>query len=325
MVFFRLLVAIVVVVVLVAPFPTAAQNFPDWSAPVNLGSVVNSSGGDAAPAISKDGESLYFNSNRPGGLGAADLWVSQWDHATESWGVPVNLGVDVNTAGIDASPALSRDEHWLFFNSNRGGNLDIWVSYRQHTHDDFGWEPAVNVGPGVNSSFEESMGGFLENDDAGVSQIFFGSNRPGGVGAFDLYMSTLLADGTFGPATLIAELSSTTAEPNLTVSHTGLEAFFQSARPGGSGGQDLWTATRETVFDAWSGLENLGPSINSATVDQRPYLASDRQTLFFASDRPGGFGGLDLYVTTRAKHGESRRATPPNMTPATTTAAVGGH
>ena len=304
MVLVRLVVAVVVLVVaLVAPFPTAAQKFSDWSAPVNLGSVVNSSSADAVPAISKDGESLYFNSNRSGGFGAADLYVSQWDPATESWGVPVNLGVDVNTGGIDASPALSRDEHWLFFHSNRGGNMDIWVSYRRHTHDDFGWEPAVNVGSGVNSLFEESMGGFLENDDAGVSQIFFGSNRPFGVGGFDLYTSSLLADGTWGPATLIAELSSTVADPGLRVSHTGLEAFFFSARPGGRGGQDLWTATRETVFDAWSGLENLGPLVNSAGIDQGPYLASDRQTLFFASDRAGGFGGLDLYVTTRSKHG----------------------
>ena len=299
----RLVVAVVVLVLVVAPFPTAAQNFSDWSAPVNLGSVVNSSATDAAPAISKDGESLYFNSNRPGGSGGNDIWVSHWDRATEAWGVPVNLGEDVNTGGIEASPALSRDGHWLFFHSNRSGNMDIWVSYRRHTHDDFGWETAVNAGSGVNSTFEESMGGFLENDDTGVPQIFFASNRPFGVGAFDLYTSSLLADGSFGPATLIPELSSTAAEPGLMVSHTGLEAFFYSGRPGGSGGQDLWTATRETVFDAWSAPVNLGPTVNSATVDQRPYLASDRQTLFFASDRPGGVGGLDLYVTVRAKRG----------------------
>ena len=299
----RLVVAVVVLVLVVAPFPTAAQNFSDWSAPVNLGSVVNSSATDAAPAISKDGKSLYFNSNRPGGVGGNDIYVSRWDFSTDSWGIPVNLGEAVNTGGIEAGPALSRDEHWLFFNSNRGGNMDIWVSYRRHTHDDFGWETPVNAGPGVNSAFEESMGGFLENDDTGAPQIFFGSNRPFGVGAFDLYTSSLLPDGSFGPATLIQELSSTAADPALRVSHNGLEAFFFSGRPGGSGGQDLWTATRETVFDAWSAPVNLGPTVNSATIDQGPSLASDRQTLFFASDRPGGSGGLDLYLTVRTKHG----------------------
>src|SRR5688572_23604927 len=112
----------------------AAPKFNDWQAPVNLGPIVNSSASDAGPAVSKSGLSLYFNSNRPGGVGGNDLWVSRWDRTTQTWGIPQNLGPVVNTAGIEASPALSRDEHWLFFHSNRGGNMDIWASYREHTH-----------------------------------------------------------------------------------------------------------------------------------------------------------------------------------------------
>jgi hypothetical protein len=96
-----------------------------------------------------------------------------------------------------------------------------------------------------------------------------------------LHTSTLLTDGTFGPATLIPELNSVAADPGVMVRFDGLEAFFYSGRSGGIGGQDLWTATRETIFDAWSAPENLGPLLNSAGIDQRPYVASDRQTLFF--------------------------------------------
>jgi hypothetical protein len=152
----------------------------------------------------------------------------------------------------------------------------------------------------VNSAFEESMGGFFEND-GGAPQLFFASSRPGGVGAFDLYVSEQLVDGTFGPAALIAALSSTAAEPGVIVSIDGLEAFFYSGRPGGSGGQDLWTATRPSVSEPWSAPVNLGPVVNSAGTDQRPYLTADRQALFFASDRPGGSGALDLYMTTRTR------------------------
>jgi hypothetical protein len=149
------------------------------------------------------------------------------------------------------------------------------------------------------------MGGFFENDGGRphprrLPQIFFGSNRPG-IGAFDLYSSTLRKDGTFGPAALIAELSDVAADPGMMVDFTGLEAFFYSGRPGGVGGQDLWTATRQSVLAAWSSPVNLGPLVNSATIDQRPYIASDRQTLFFGSDRAGGQGGVDLYITTRSK------------------------
>jgi hypothetical protein len=301
MVFLRLCPAVVGLSVLLASSLVASPKFLEWSSPVNLGPVVNSTATDAAPLISKDGLSLYFNSNRTGGVGGSDIWVSHRDSLTEPWAAPLNLGAVVNTVGIEAGPTLSRDEHWLFFQSNRSGNMDIWVSYRQHTHDDFGWQAAVNLGPGVNSAFEETMGGFLENDETGAPQIFFGSNRPGGVGAFDLYRSTLLTDGTFGPATLIPELSSVAADPGLRVSFTGLEAFFFSGRPGGVGGQDLWTATRQSVFDPWSPPLNLGPLVNSTAIDQGPCLASDRQTLFFGSDRPGGRGGTDLYVTTRSK------------------------
>jgi hypothetical protein len=64
---------------------------------------------------------------------------------------------------------------------------------------------------------------------------------------------------------------------------------------------DLWAATRSTTTEPWSPPVNLGGVVNSTSSDQQPYIASDRQTLFFASDRPGGFGGLDLYVTVRLK------------------------
>lgn len=294
----RLACTALVTSVLLTLSPEAAPKFGNWQAPVNLGPIVNSTATDAAPAVSKHGQSLYFNSNRPGGFGAADLWVTRWNEATRAWGIPLNLGAMVNGTGIDASPVLSRDEHWLFFHSNRGGNMDIWVSYREHTHDDFAWQPPVNVGAGVNSAFEETMGGFFEND--GAPQIMFGSNRPG-LGGFDLYVSDQLADGTFGAATLIAALSSSAAEPGQMVSIDGLEVFFASGRPGGSGGQDLWTAIRPAVSQPWSAPQNLGPVINSAGIDQRPFLAADRQTLFFASDRAGGSGGVDLYVTTRTR------------------------
>jgi hypothetical protein len=300
---FRVALAAVGFLALLASYPAAQPKFSDWSAPVNLGPVVNSAFVDAQPAISKRGSSLYFNSNRPGGEGQNDIWVSQWDSGDQSWGSPVNLGPVINTAGTEAGPVLSRDEHWLFFHSDRPGGfggLDVWVSYREHIHNDFGWQPPVNLGPGVNSAFFDTAGGYFENDDAGVPQFFFGSNRPPGP-SFNFYVSDLLPDGTFGPATLIQELSSPMADPGLMVAFHGLEAFFFSNRPGGSGGQDVWTATRKTAFDLWSAPLNLGPLVNSSGIDQRPYIASDLRTLYFASDRDGGFGGLDMYVTTRSR------------------------
>jgi hypothetical protein len=304
MVLLRVTLTVVGLLAVLASFPTAAPRFSEWSAPANLGSVVNSSSNDSTPAVSKDGRSLYFGTNRPNGAGLLDIWVSQWDDAIGTWGAPTNLGDIVNSEFVDTAPSLSRDEHWLFFHSNRTGGrggFDLWAAYREHTHDDLGWQPPVNVGSGVNSASDETDPDYFENEDGGLPQLFYGSNRPGGPGGFDFYVSTLQLDGRFGSGNLIAELSSPVADPGLMVRFDGLEAFFFSRRSGGIlGSIDMWTATRETVFDPWSAPGHL-TSLNTAGIDQAPHIGADRETLYFASDRAGGSGGLDLYVTTRTK------------------------
>lgn len=88
--------ALVTLLVAALALPSAqAQKYSDWSAPVNLGPVINSASSDQGPAISKDGLTLYFHSNRPGGLGAFDMWVSQRASVDDPWGAPVNLGLTV--------------------------------------------------------------------------------------------------------------------------------------------------------------------------------------------------------------------------------------
>jgi Tol biopolymer transport system component len=297
----------VVLVALLASYPTAAPKYDQWSAPVNLGAVVNSTSNDQGPAISKDGLSLYFSSGRPGGSGGSDIWVSRRDSLEAAWGPPENLnkfGGVVNTTADDSIPALSRDEHRLFFNSNRSGgsgDTDIWVSYRQHTHDDFGWQMPVHLEGGVNSPFKDQGAGYFENDEGGAPLLFFGSDRSGGPGMNDIYVSQLLQllpdRVSSGPASLIAELSSLGDDLRPSVRFDGLEVFFFSNRPE-SAASDLWTATRQTVLDFWSKPKNLGP-VNSPANEMHPYIAPDRRTLYFASNRPGGSGMQDLYVTTR--------------------------
>ena len=292
-------------VLVMAQAPSAnAQKYSDWSAPVNLGPVINSTSADQQPAISKDGLSLYFTSNRPGGLGGPfDMYVSQRASVDDPWGSPVNLGPAVNTAFDEGNPALSRDGHLLFFQSKRlpsFGGIDLWVSYREHTHDDFDWQPAVNLGPSVNSAADDNGPTYFENE-GGAPQLYFGSARTG-LGGADIYVSEQMADGSFGPAVLVTELSSTSNENDPSIRHDGLEIFFQSNRTGSIGtALDLWVATRANTLDAWSTPVNLGNTINTASIDNNAYLSSDGMTLFFASDRPGGFGGVDLYMTTRTK------------------------
>jgi hypothetical protein len=295
--------------VLVAPTarPKAVPGFSGWSVPEHLGSIVNSPFLDSGPAISKNGLSLYFTSTRPDGFGAQDIWVAQRPTEDSPWEAPTNLGPMINTAAIESVPALSRDEHWLYFNSDRPGSLgsgDIWAAWRQHTHDDFGWHPPINLGDRVNSAFNEVGAGYFENDDAGIPMLFFASTRPGGQGLTDIYVSADGGYGAFGPAQLIPELSSPQLDVRPVPRFDGLELFFGSNRVGTFGGLDLWAATRNTTAEPWSAPVNLGGVVNTGFGDQQPYIASDRRTLFFASDRSGGLGSLDLYVTVRLKRGD---------------------
>src|SRR5207253_4660262 len=168
------------------------------------------------------------------------------------------------------------------------------------THDDFSWQPAVNLGPGVNSADDDNGPTYFDADDArGARQLYFGSTRPG-LGAADIYVSNQMADGSFGTATLVKELSSPLNENRPSIRRDGLEIFFQSNRTGSNGtAADLWVAMRANTLAAWSTPVNLGDTINTASVEQNAYLSSDGMTLFFCSDRSGGSGGLDLYVSTR--------------------------
>ena len=178
--------------------PLTAAKFADWSPPVNLGGIVNSEFQEFAPHVSKNELSLYFTSSRPeDSAGGEDIWVSQRARETAPWGTPVNLGSVINTAANDRSPALSRDEHYLFFSTDRPGGFggfDIWVSWRAHTGDDFGWETPVPVTP-INSASTDAGSAFLENGGRGTPQLFLASNRPGGPGGLDIYVTTMTGDG----------------------------------------------------------------------------------------------------------------------------------
>lgn len=285
----------------------AANAFSDWSPPVNLGPVVNTEFGEFAPHVSKDGLGLYFASTRPesfGSFGAEDLWVAGRSSVHSPWGIPMNLGPVINTPSNERSRALSRDGHYLFFASDRPGGfggLDIWVTWRPQTHDDFGWQPPVNLGAAVNSPATDAGPNFFENEDAGGPQLYVASNRAGGSGGLDIYVSALVG-ALFQPPIPVNELNTPQGDLTPGIRHDGLEIVIASNRPGGVGAVDLWVAIRGTVQDPWSAPAPLGPIVNTTSGETFPSFSADRMSLYFNSDRPDlGFGASDLYVSARTR------------------------
>ncbi len=120
---------------------TRATVSTPWGAPVSLGSTVNSSSFDVNPAITADGLSLFFSSNRSGGRGGYDLYVTTRATASDPWGAPVNLGPTVNSSSNDYEPSITDDGLSLFFGSTRpggSGSIDIYVTTRTTTQEDWG-------------------------------------------------------------------------------------------------------------------------------------------------------------------------------------------
>jgi Tol biopolymer transport system component len=262
----------------------------------NLGSTVNSSAGAEDPEISADGLKLYFNSNRTGGYGKGDIWVTSRATIEDNWEIPVNLGPTVNSSSDDFAPDVSPDGLILHFASDRPGgygSYDLWVTSRTMLDDD--WGAPVNMGSNINSS---AMDGCPAISDDGL-ELYFWSNRPGGSGSTDLWKATreTTEDDWSMPVNLGPLLNSVALDFCPHISADGLSLFFASSRSGGYGGfyGDIWMSRRPTTNDSWRTPVNLGPLINSSASEGGPALSADGSTFYFSSEMPGGFGSFDIW------------------------------
>jgi hypothetical protein len=293
----------------------SAFDFDSWSPAIRVESIpgtdpsFNGPDLDGCPFISKDGKSFYMASNRPNGEGGLDIWFASRKHADDPWGAPVNVGPPVNSPQNDFCPTLARNGHRLYFVSNRPngcGGADIYVA---RLHGKQGFEEPRNLGCDVNSAADEASPFPLKEPGNG-HVLYYSSTRPGGfapdapgalAGDSDLYVSER-HHGSYGPSELVPGANTTAEDGQPNVRRDALELFFFSNRPGTLGMADIYAATREHATDAWSTPVNLGPSVNSANgAETRPSLSWNGTTLYFGSNRPGGEGSTDHYVTTRER------------------------
>lgn len=207
----------------------ASEHAP-WGAPVNLGPQINTEHNEFCPSPGQGGR-FMFVSNRPGGCGGGDIYATRLHHR-RGWEPPENLGCTINSAAEEAGPV--RVSHALYFSSTRTGNSDIYMS------PVFGPRiaPPAPVAE-LNSPFEDARP-HVRRDDR---EIVFDSNRPGGLGQFDVWTATRPhAWASWSqPANLGPAVNSPAAETRPSLSSDGSILYFGSTR---GASQDVFTSTR---------------------------------------------------------------------------------
>lgn len=208
-----------------------------WGDPVNMGAPVNSASNDFCPMASRDGNEFYFVSNRPGGCGGDDIYVTRFktDGSVED---PVNLGCTVNSAGNEAGPvpiAEPGGQTRLYFSSTRpggpapeadgvtSGDADLYVSVVTN-----GSYAAPTLVPGVNSAQEDGQP-YIQHDGL---ELYFFSTRPGGLGAQDIWRATRasVTSPWSEPVNLGDGINTSAGETRPSMSWDGTTLFFGSTR-----------------------------------------------------------------------------------------------
>jgi len=228
-------------------------------------------------------------------------------YADFTFGTPTKLGPPLNSFYDDSVGCISADGLEMYLDTTRPGGFgdeDIWVAKRDTT--DANWGAPANLGPMVNSAGDD-LATSIAHD--GLELYFASYNRAAGYGGYDIWVTrraTKHAD--WGPPVNLGPTVNGPAEDvGPCISGDGLELYFFRGTYGGAANGDILVTRRETKNRPWSAPVNIGPVVNSPGYNEAwPCLSANGLLLFFSDVglggpfRPGGFGGEDIWVTTRA-------------------------
>jgi Tol biopolymer transport system component len=190
-------------------------------------------------------------------------------------------------------PALSADRLTLYFAENDGNDERIMQATRSDLGPNF--SPAVEV-PNVQSTAYDGTP-FVSADGL---ELYLFSLRPGGVGNRDLWIARRTSPtGSFAAPTLLPIVNSAAADHLPRLSADGLTLMFASGRVTNPGGTDIWQAQRASLSSSF-GTPTLVSELSTSDYEAAASLSSDRLTIIFSSNRPGGLGDNDLWFATRS-------------------------
>jgi outer membrane protein OmpA-like peptidoglycan-associated protein/tetratricopeptide (TPR) repeat protein len=254
-----------------------------------LGAAINTTADEYFPYVTNDQALIYFN-RRKNERSDENLFFSRVEN--NQWTTSKQVG-GFNTPRNEGMCTFVRDGRRMYFTAcNREGGLgpcDIWEASVDGVE-------MTNLQPlpgKVNSERWESQAAV----SCDGTKLFFASNRPGGIGGTDLWYCLKQADGKWGEAVNMGpQINTELDEEAPFITNDGKALYFSSTGHLGLGEQDIFMSWTDERTGNWSPPINIGPPVNSPFRELGFFLSADGVNGFFASNRPGGKGGMDIYA-----------------------------
>ncbi|MFA5574107.1 MAG: OmpA family protein [Brumimicrobium sp.] len=273
--------------------------------PVNIGKGVNTERPEYFPTITVDGKTLLFTreiefERSQGNRGQEDFFISQ---LTEDgvWGQAVPMPKNINTKLNEGAPTFSADGRTVVFvacadvtgfnygpNREGKGSCDLFVTERIGDT----WTDPINLPGEVNTPTWESQPSLSAD---GKTLYFIRQVGPRERQRTDIFMSEKQADGTWGKAIRLPDnINTSHRETSVQIHPDGQTLYFTSDGHPGLGGTDIFMSRKDPLGN-WGNPINLGYPINTENNENSLLVGPNGEIAFFASDRKGGFGDLDIY------------------------------
>jgi outer membrane protein OmpA-like peptidoglycan-associated protein len=264
--------------------------------PINLGNGINSKFSEYYPTFTVDQQEIIFtrdiaDANAMGGH-QEDFYLSKLRDSI--WQQSINAGGPLNSSLNEGAPSISADGRILFFTAcdrpDGKGSCDIYITQRMN---DGSWTKPLNIGAPINTGAWETQPSF--SSDGKTLYFIRGTiNREGGRQQ-DIWVTSFQKDMTWSePQQLSSKINTKGNEESVFIHPDNQSLYFSSNGHAGMGGLDIFLS-RKQLDGSWGDPINLGYPINTYNDENSLVVSADGKRAYFASDRKGGFGGLDLY------------------------------
>ncbi len=267
----------------------------------SVGNGINSEEPEYAPAINRDETIMIFTGRRDPNISPLkdrdnmffeDMYISR--KVGNQWSALENLSV-INTPYHEASISLSADgKQLLLYKDENAG--DIYVSNQTK---DGKWSSPKSIGSNVNTEFKESSASISPDGKL----LFFSSDRPGGYGGMDIYVSPLLSGNKWGaPTNLGPKINTEFNDESPVLDYDGKTLYFSSKGHKGMGGYDIFKSEFDSTRNEWAEPVNLGYPINTPDNDTYFITTADGKRAYYASVKDHlGVGDLDIFMLSEPK------------------------